>query len=553
MKVFGISPAHDSSVCLYEDGKIVSFYKEERITKKKRDSYPLRSMIKVLEKNKDIDAFAYCSVLRDDNVGEFDFVLSKFLNNKSFTDLGGDHHLQHASLAFYNSGFSEAAVVVIDRNGSNHGNNLRESETIFYCSYPFNFVPVYKNYWSSSSNKYIDLKRVKEIFPETEVESKSTYGLVKVYESATTLIGQDALENGKTMGLSAYGDKNKKYPDFFINKTNIVNDYYFSEGTEKQSYPTVYSELQDISVEVVDERSYQEYADFAWQVQKQTQEAAAYLIKKAIEKTGTKNIILTGGYALNVVANNFYLKSFPDINFYIEPIADDSGNSIGGAMLLYRHLTGDDSIYPIHTTFVHGEEPDLSLIKGSPIGVEGVCDLLIDNLSIGMFQGKAEAGPRALGHRSILFNALHPDAKNIVNRIKKREWYRPFAAMVLEEDAYKYFDMAGILSSPYMTISFEAFSHTKKLFPGVVHVDGTCRIQTVSLSDGEIYHLLKTMKEKTGHGILLNTSFNLAGKPLVDSVDDALETMNASCLDAVWFPEIEKIIFKGIDKNNNFV
>jgi carbamoyltransferase len=124
-----------------------------------------------------------------------------------------------------------------------------------------------------------------------------------------------------------------------------------------------------------------------------------------------------------------------------------------------------------------------------------------------------------------------------VNKIKNREWYRPFAAMVLKEDATDYFDMMGLDQSKFMTVSFDATEKAKLTVPGIIHVDGTCRIQTIDESDGIIFELLTKFKEKTGVGILLNTSFNLAGKPLVDNVNDAIETLNNSKLDYVWFAD----------------
>jgi len=161
-------------------------------------------------------------------------------------------------------------------------------------------------------------------------------------------------------------------------------------------------------------------------------------------------------------------------------------------------------------------------------------DLLCQNKSVAVFYGQAEAGERALGNRSILFNALNPDAREIVNTIKKREWYRPFAAMVLEEDAHLYFENA--CPSRFMTVSFPVKSD---IIPGVTHVDGTCRVQTVA--SGHMYDILKEYKKVTGHGILLNTSFNLAGQPLVDTADEALKTLNESTLDYLWFYETKQL------------
>jgi len=140
-----------------------------------------------------------------------------------------------------------------------------------------------------------------------------------------------------------------------------------------------------------------------------------------------------------------------------------------------------------------------------------------------------------LGNRSILFNALNPDARDIVNRIKKREWYRPFAAIVLEEDAHLYFD--DVIPNPYMTVCFPVRTD---LISGVTHIDNTCRIQTVST--GHLYDLLLEFKRLSGHGILLNTSFNLAGEPLVETPEDALKTLSSSTLNHLWFYDTEQLL-----------
>jgi carbamoyltransferase len=546
VKVLGFSIAHDSSVCVYENGKIVLFLKEERFSKNKRDKIPFISLQKALYEHNDVDAVVLCAVQEEKEIFDiYSRFIKKYIKNENclFFNLTGSHHLQHASLAFYNSGFKNAAVIIVDRNGSKILDSARESETIFFAQYPNKIEEYYKNFWVYDDTGH---EKIKKIYKDTgiETDARSMHGIVKVYESATTMIGEHALENGKTMGLSAYGNKKRKFPDFFVNKTNIVNNFYFAHKDISSEYQSVYIDFENIESRYFSEKTHANYSDLAWQVQKQTQEAVAFLVEKTIHKYHTKNIVLSGGYALNVVANQYLINKFPDLNFYFEPIADDSGNSIGGAMLVYRSLTQDENIYPIKDTFFHGYKYDLPKIDGSLALYSDVAKLLYSNKSVGVYDGFAEAGPRALGHRSILFNAMNPDAKNIVNKIKNREWYRPFAAMVLEEDAHKYFDMKKIKKSEYMTISFDVLPEAINLIPGVVHVDGSCRIQTVSESNKEMFELLKEFKKISGHGILLNTSLNLAGDPLAETPEDALNILEKSSLDFVWFPEISKIVEK---------
>ena len=246
---------------------------------------------------------------------------------------------------------------------------------------------------------------------------------------------------------------------------------------------------------------------------------------------------------MNIVANYYYLQRFPDVEFYFEPICNDNGVSIGAAMNTYIELTNKipDSI---QTTSFHGLNYDLSPYAAVTSSIKDISELLNQNKSVAVYTGLAEAGQRALGNRSIFFNALNPDAKDIVNKIKKREWYRPFACVVLEEDVDEYFDMGGIKSSPFMTTCFPVRQKYGKIIPGIIHVDNTCRIQTVSKTNGYLYQLLLEFKKLSGHGILLNTSFNLSGQPLVETPSDALETLNNSHLDYLWFQETQQLYGK---------
>ena len=544
MRVLGVSPLHDSSAAIINDGEIEAFYKEERLTKHKRDSEPFRAVDKIIAEAKGPIDLVVIGAPAPDHPAlvTWLFYLQKKTGLKQIIDLSKTHHLQHASLAFYNSGFDEAAIIVIDRSGSIHADKIRESETIFKAKYPCYFEEVYKNYWFDSFDAEAQrwIQRAIDKNPLSEHQCKSMYGIVSVYETATTLIKQEVLENGKTMGLASYGKPSENPPKLFI-KDNIPNDLLFDREDIPGAWIAVNRNLHKHAQKIVNKQNYQFFADYAYQVQQQTQEAVCYLIQKAIDKTGLKKICISGGYGLNIVANHYYTTKFPDVEFYFEPLADDSGNSLGGAMFVYRNESQDPKIRKIEHTFIHGVKHSLENIKGNPCTVKDVARLLVDNNSVGVYNGLAESGPRALGNRSILFNACNPDAKDIVNKIKNREWYRPFAAMVLEDDAPRYFEMGHITSCPFMTMSFPVKEEMRSVIPGVVHADNTCRIQTVTEKDGHIYELLSEMKNITGHGILLNTSFNLAGKPLIEEPHEAMEVLSTSYLNFVWFPEINTL------------
>ncbi len=541
MITLGISPFHDSSVVLLEDHKILRFYKEERLSRKKRDKAPYLSLIAALKDIPHVDLIVYSAPIQNDqylnSILEF---ISKLTTFTDVIDLSNKHHLQHASMSFYNSGFSNAAVIVVDRNGSDFMNSCREAETVFMASYPSNFTEIYKSYWMYSNTGHEAARILQEEMPDCEIDIRSQFNITKVYETATSLIGQHPLENGKTMGLSAYGNKSIEFESLFYPKTNIPQDFNLSHVNEFGDYEAAYGPFVKHTTENINENNYQFYADYAWQVQKQTQSAVCNLIEKAIA-LGAKNICISGGYGLNVVANSYYKEQYPNISFYFEPLADDSGNSVGGAYLGYRSSTLDNNIYPLKNTFYHGVQTKV-LEEGNEYSPSMIANDILNHKIVAVFGGLAEAGPRSLGNRSILFYPDLKETKNIINKVKNREWYRPFAASVLEEDAEDLFYMHNS-KNEYMTESFIVKEKTKTIFPGIVHIDNTCRIQTVD-KNSPLYDILIEIKKITGYGLVLNTSFNLAGEPLVESWQDAKDTFYRSSIDILWNRDIRKALLK---------
>lgn len=569
MRVVGISTAHDASVAVYCDGEIEFFSKEERLTRVKRDKVPFASMLEAAKfiNGRTVDAVVVSSP-RDISLDPYNLSIidasRKMFKANNVQHLASTHHLCHASLAFYNSGFDKALVIVIDRNGSNHPDSrgmMFESETVFVAEYPNTFTEIRKNYWAANRGEHADAVITEIISAENKTKSNcvttcnSSYGITKVYETATVLIGENILENGKTMGLAAYGDKNKDFEELFL-PNGLPNDSLFSHIKHPFDgwLASIYKDYSDKIKQHPSQEEHKFYADYAYQVQKQTQEQVLEIIKHSVDKTGIKNVCVSGGYGLNVVANGYYISQLPEVNFFFEPLADDTGNSIGAAMLIYRQLSGDEKIRPIKSTFFNGHEPDINpkaidktfsnFVDYKKAKAKDIARLLADNKKVAIFDGKSEGGPRALGNRSILFYPNLTDSKDIVNRIKNREWYRPFAACVLKEDAGQYFDMMTVGESPYMTISFDCFENTKALFPGIVHVDGSCRVQTVDEDNQNLYELLREVKKVTGHGLLLNTSFNLAGSPLVETLNEAIDVLLRSELEYIWTPKNETVFYK---------
>ena len=545
MKILSISPFHDSSVAVLNNNVIEYFSKEERLTKKKRDDFPFKSINYVINNIKNIDLILICSPTPNDNSHYF---LEKYLKKYFDCDIlrfCEHHHLAHASLAFYNSGFKESLTFVIDRNGAKF-NNMRESETVFMCSYPNNLIPLYKSYWLENIGENYDvendktLNEIKKKYVDCECVADSICNITKVYETATSLIGEHPLENGKTMGLSAYGiDTN--FENLFVNNIPISN--YFLHGEGNFIKPVLLKNYLNKNLKnskELNESNYSFYANYAYTVQKQTQEVVLDLIKNYTDKTGIKNVCLTGGYALNVVTNAFLVKNLPNINFYFEPIADDTGNSLGAAMYVYRDKTKDYNIKPIKNTFFNNVNYKFD-IKGKTVNTDDIAECLTQGKVVAVYNGMAESGPRSLGNRSILFDARRLDAKTVINKIKKREWYRPFACSILEEYFDDYFYTLGLKKSEFMTMSFDVKNNK---IPGVTHVNNSCRVQTVNNDILHLYEVLKSFYLKTNIPVLLNTSFNLAGEPLVDSPEDAINTYERSDIDILWFPEKKIMLSK---------
>lgn len=529
MRVLSIFSGHDASATLVNNGKIEKYFKEERYSKIKKDKNIENIFNICLEKYVEHVDYIKLAVSEDREFREK--ILYKNPKIK-FIDDTTEHHLYHAALSFYNSGFDRALIVVIDSAGKVINNNIRECESIYIGEYPNKLNPIYKNYFTEDYTT----KNFHKTINGCEYICKTPIGIGGVYVTAAYCIGQTEDDCGKAMGLSSYGNSIEGAPKFFANpESNLLIQP--SLGSWVDQYVPEYYYGEDLRRNIkITRENYKHYADYCHEVQRQTQEVFCELIKKGIEKTGIKKVCISGGYGMNIIANHYATKIFPKVEFFFEPLCDDGGISSGSSLFYYRKITKDCKVLPIQTTANHGLYHDISKYKGSTANTNDIVELLYQNKSVALYYGHAESGQRALGNRSILFNALNPDARDIVNKIKKREWYRPFAAIVLEQDSGLYFDMGRVKSNPYMTMCFPVKTD---LIPGVTHVDNTCRIQTVS--SGHLYDILIEFKRISGHGILLNTSFNLAGEPLVESPEDAFETLERSSLDYLWFYETKQL------------
>lgn len=558
--IMAINPGHNGSVALLSDGKLIYYCEEERLSRMKYDGNPFRGMIKILEEYP-IDELVIGGTSPElarlpwTNEDAYTALVRKFNPQVKVTNMGHQHHAGHAAGAFYNSGFETAVAVIADGAGSVHQAQVNEeqgvagfeTESIFKCSYPGNFEALYKRY--ADGNAFYYDNGVQEF--------DNTVTVTKAYEAVSNYLGFGFIEAGKTMGLAPYGQYDPKIPDFFIegkgNKNLLIPMYPAGALIDENRFPYLKRTLdpevwhQDFTqVSDVDK-------NLAWKVQDETQKMIGDLIEKAIDLSGETNVVLAGGFGLNCVANYYYKERFSNINFYVDPVSHDGGTAIGLAKLAWYAHSESTKVEKLDTLYLsfppkygHLEE----LVKKTKLKMHNttpnvVADLIVNQNIVALFQGRAEAGPRALGNRSILFDPRNPDGKEIVNRVKGREWFRPFAGSMLAEYADEWFDMRGLKETPHMMYAINV--HVNKLgeIPAITHVDGTCRIQTVtSKQNKNYYNLIKAFHEKTGVPILFNTSFNLAGDPLVETIEDALNTILNSDINYLYLPDIGKIIVK---------
>lgn len=588
--ILGISRGHNAGACLLKDGEIVFSIEEERLSRHKYDGGPYAAMIKVKEYTDKLDfiVISHTQSLADtgqrvDYTGDNVYIgLARKLglierkcdlwNHPQVIDLSGHHHKIHAACGFYRSGFDDAVVVIVDGAGtvmpatySESPVYLWETETIITAEYPDNFKTVYKHYGCRDGVTYTavlaDGSALGENGEYVSVCSDRA-GITKVYEAVTEYSGFQSIEAGKLMGLAPYGKPNDRLPKFFNNLGSKSHTILSDRNFIIPFYPNgarindgLIEELSGIDkANIKDITKVQIIRDLAFAVQEQTQEQVLNLILKAVEKTGKKNVVLTGGYGLNCVANYHYLDTLNEhgIQLYVEPISNDGGTAIGVALWFY-HMTTKSSMKRTSEIYLgpryHYEEEEIGLLSqkyGAFIedaDDDKIVDLLTSKNIVSIFQGQSENGPRALGNRSILFDPRVPDGKDYVNTVKRREYFRPFAGTILEEDVHEWFDLRGMSNTPHMMYAVNCRDGVAEKIPSIIHVDGTCRIQTVNKKQNEnYYNLISKFKERTGVPIIFNTSFNLGGEPLVETLEDALWTLQQSQIEYLYLPEYKKLL-----------
>ena len=265
-------------------------------------------------------------------------------------------------------------------------------------------------------------------------------------------------------------------------------------------------------------------------LQRETERELIDTVKKYVNETGVKNVVLTGGYALNCVANYKLKQELPDIKIFVDPICSDMGISIGQAFYhMKRRPRRIKNVY----LGLEEQEYNLTSLKHKKTSYDEVSKMLADGKVIALFQGKAEAGYRALGNRSLLFDPRAPNGMKYLNKVKGRENFRPFAGSVLKEHVKDWFDTTD---SPFMQYAVKV---KRDEVPAITHVDGTCRVQTVGrFSNKHFYKIIKSFYKTTGVPILLNTSLNCAGEAIAETFSQAVDTCRKMKLDGIFIPEL---------------
>jgi carbamoyltransferase len=580
MNILGISCYfHDAAAALIQDGKVVAAAEEERFTRKKHDyEFPTNAIRFCLKQagiepeNLDYVAFfekpfvkferlfLTCLQTVPRSYGVFREAMVTWLGDKLWVKhliqkevgvpsskiLFGEHHLSHAASAFFCSPYEKSAILTVDGVGE----------------------------WTTASlgiGSGTEIKLLKEIrFP---------HSLGLLYSAFTAFLGFEVNEGEyKVMGMAPFGtpryadkvhklinlhsdgsfDLNMDYFCFHYSRKDTFNQkfvdlfgkprdpasHFFTQGSGFPSYfgdkPSNFDELG---------KENQHYADIASSIQAVIEEALLKMANAAFKETGEKKLCMAGGVALNSVANAKILKETPFDEIYVQPAAGDGGCAIGAALWAYHQVLGKPRNFVMEHAY-YGEEHANGSIesflneKGIPFEreenedhlISRVVDELQQGKVIGWFQGRFEWGPRALGNRSILADPRRQDMKDLVNvKIKFREPFRPFAPSVPAENASKYFDLPDPekhYPARFMLYVVDVLKDQQSTLPAITHVDGTGRLQTVRQEYNRKYHkLIRTFGEATGVPVVLNTSFNLKGEPIVNTPAEAFNTFNRSGMD----------------------
>jgi carbamoyltransferase len=581
MHILGISCFyHDAAAALLRDGVLIAAAEEERFSRKKHDfGFPARAIDFCLKQagiaGQDLDyvvfyekPFVKFERILMTTLGTFPrswhtfresmitwFKDKLWIKNLLQDKLGVpsekvlfiDHHTAHAASALFCSPFEEAALLTIDGVGEWTTGTIGQGQAA----------------WGDHSRNQIQLHK----------EMRFPHSLGLLYSAFTAFLGFEVNEGEyKVMGMAPYGE-----PRFMDKVYQLVHpngdgsfwldmDYfsyhYSTSQTFSRKFVDLFGEPRDPRSDFVTRLTHpdlkeqdatvernQYYADVAASIQKVTEELILKMAEQAHEETGLNKLCLAGGVALNSVANGRILRETPFKELFVQPAAGDSGGALGAALYAYHVLLGKPRQFTLEHAY-WGEDYGTDAIKqalderGTKYQViennGRMSDMLVDDLTrgkvVGWFQGRFEWGPRALGNRSILADPRHAEMKNIVNsKIKFREPFRPFAPVILESAVADFFtfDPSSQYPARFMLLVLPLRQEKANDIPAVNHL-GTGRLQTVRREwNPRYYELVEKFGQATGVPVLMNTSFNLRGEPIVASPANALNTFLRSGIDVL--------------------
>ncbi len=542
---------HDSSACLVMDGQVVAASEEERFSRQKHSlDFPEQAIAACLKiggiEVKDIDVVVFYEkpLLKFERIVTMNIEafprgyrlfadsIPLWLKYKLFIrqmirehlDYSGkiafmDHHYAHASSTFFASGFDEAAILTMDGVGE----------------------------WATMTR---GVGRGTRLNLMHELRYPHSLGLL--YSTITAYLGFRVNGGeGKTMGLASYGQP--VYADWMLKTLLDIRDDgsfrlnldYFDFHRDMVMYSRKFTD-QFGAPRVPESEITQRDKDIAASLQLAVETIAMNAARHLQQETGLKRLCIAGGVGLNSVANGRILNELPFDEIFIQPASGDDGGSLGAALGYYHHILGKPRVWRMENAFLGpandpAEVEAFLALRGIPHRVTANRDELIgrgaaalaNGKIVGWVQGRMEYGPRALGNRSILANPTLPDMKDVLNaRVKHREWFRPFAPVVLKEKVGDYFDPP--FESPYMLLVSNTRPDKVELLPSITHVDGTARLQTVSRESNPLFYgLIERFGQKTGTPVLLNTSFNIRSEPIVCDYGDALTCFLNTDLDAM--------------------
>ncbi len=516
--ILGINRTQDGSISIFDGGTHVMSIHKERLTKRKHhwgrlgDIALYKEHIPAVNRPFDLVVECWSADAEIEKKSQYHEELRNVLTlNENIRFVEISHHLAHLYSAYPTSGFDTCAVMIIDSVGS-------PVEHIKY-DYPGKGKT---KLFEVASYYYCENGKIQCIKKQLHARnSEVPNGLGNFYYKLTNCLFEGEGSEGKVMGLAAFGEPDRlALPDLIVNEGEAMIPQEWIEVFKSTEY--LYKD---------EKKTFQEKADFAARGQDVFEKALIEIAGWLSEVTGTKNIAYAGGCALNCVANTKVLEE--GYNLFIPPAPHDGGTSVGcaiyGAIECFKlknefkwefdYLGPDVDVHEV--TKVINNYTGLSIYKPDNI-IDECSNHLFWGKILCVFQSNSEFGPRALGNRSIVADTRYAVNKFWINAfIKGREWFRPIAPFVLEEDVSEYFNFKG--RTPFMLFTAFLKDIYRDKFPAIEHVDHSARIQTVSKEDNSfIYDLIKNFKKKTGVGIIANTSFNGKNETMVETLTDAI-------------------------------